>query len=211
MRTSLPWRFRALTTTDSWRSTSPTQPGLLKHPSSPTWLPAALTMTGFTRPQIWFSSPFTTHTRSATPIWLAASPAPGASSMVSTRSSRSRWMDVSTRGTFRAFWRRTGCSTVRSGRTTSGILPRVGLRLRQPARIAHDKPAFQLVVTAVRLDAGWAQAVEGPSLPHSARVPADGNGEPVGKLRPFARRHHSHDIGVDHDHVRWSPGREPHF
>src|SRR5882762_4111661 len=165
MRTCLPCRLSPFTTTASWRSTSPTQPGLLKQPSYPTWLPSALTIAGLTRPQIWFSSPFTTQTRSGTPIWFAARPAPGASSMVSVRSSSSLWIDTSTRATFFAFSRRTGCSNVRIGRTTSSILPvdrsiSIALRHRvhvvapalaprrqvarplQPASLQRDLPAI---------------------------------------------------------------------
>jgi len=58
------------------------------------------------------------------PIWFAASPAPGAASIVSARSSISLWTEVSTRATFRAFSRRTGWSKFRMGRmATNGILP----------------------------------------------------------------------------------------
>src|SRR5712664_1645002 len=39
------------------------------------------------------------------------------------------------------------------------------MRLREPARIAHDVAALELVVPAVSLDARRPQPVEGPPLP----------------------------------------------
>src|SRR4029077_9592824 len=63
------------------------------------------------------------------------------------------------------------------------------LRLRQPARIPHHQAPCQLVVTAISLDPDWAQAIEGPTLRPRPGVPADRDGETVGKLRRFTRRH----------------------
>src|ERR1700674_823964 len=78
--------------------------------------PSHLTISGFTRVCRLVSVLITT-TRSPTPTWGAASPTPGAATIVSTMSSISLRMLLSTRGTRFAFWRRIGASWVRIRRT----------------------------------------------------------------------------------------------
>src|ERR1700736_1986014 len=95
--------------------------------------PSHFTISGFTRVCRLVSVLITT-TRSPTPTWGAASPTPGAATIVSTMSSISLRMLLSTRGTRFAFWRRIGASWVRMGRTAMlSNLHRVDVEAPAPA------------------------------------------------------------------------------
>src|SRR5438477_172821 len=110
------------------------------------------------------------------PIWFAARPAPGASSIVSTRSSSRRWIDASIRVTFFAFSRRTGCSKVRIGRTMELDFTRgpIGPNLLDdPARANHDVAPLARAMARVGLDPAWPDAEAHPPPAFRARVLAE--------------------------------------
>src|SRR5437879_516136 len=133
------------------------------------------------------------------PIWFAARPAPGASSIVSTRSASRRWIDASMRVTFFAFSRRTGCSKVRIGRTMELDFTRgpIGPNpLDDPARANHDVAPLDLAIAPVGLDPAWPEPEEHPSASHLARVPAHRRGKTAGQLGRILNRNAVDHLGV---------------
>ena len=114
MVTGSPCIEKPLATTLSARRQSIVNPGIERQPSAPSCVSSERSRTGFTR---WPTSSSTCQvkTRSPTPIWGAARPAPGASSMVSVRSSTRRRSSLSKSTTSSARRRSTGSPNSRMG------------------------------------------------------------------------------------------------
>src|ERR1700712_3815682 len=105
--TGSPYMSKPRATTDSARLHSMRSSGSDRQPSGPSWISSDKVSSGFTR---WPSSPSTCQvkTRSPTPSWGAASPAPGASIIVSVRSATSVRSSLSKSTTGAAGVRSTG-------------------------------------------------------------------------------------------------------
>ena len=143
MVTGSPYMSKPRATTESARLQSMLSSGIDRHPSGPSWISSPRVSSGLTRCP---SSPWTfqVNTRSPTPSCGAASPAPGASTIVSVRSATSVRSSLSKSTTGTAGVRSTGSPKSRIGLMGKGLL--LGWRRSgQSRRVLSNLPVASVV------------------------------------------------------------------